>query len=164
MIPTSFKNLNYFLNGLSYHGRVQEVTPPKVEIKTEEDRSGGLDTPVEHDMGTNVLIGEFSASHYDAEIAKTFGKPGQTHVFKGTYVDLSKAENNVTITMTGMTKAIDPGSWKSGSNAPCKATTTCVYYKLEINGAVIHEIDALNMVRIIDGVDQLAAQRAALGI
>lgn len=38
------------------------------------------------------------------------------------------------------------------------------YYKLEIDGRVMFEIDPVNCVRVIDGVDQLAAERAALGI
>lgn len=38
------------------------------------------------------------------------------------------------------------------------------YYKLEIDGRVIYEIDALGMKRVINGVDQLAAQRTALGL
>ena len=31
-------------------------------------------------------------------------------------------------------------------------------------GNVIYEIDPVNMVRVVDGKDQLAAQRSALGI
>ena len=38
------------------------------------------------------------------------------------------------------------------------------YYKLEIGGETIHEIDAENMKRVINGVDQLEKRRAALGL
>lgn len=38
------------------------------------------------------------------------------------------------------------------------------YYKLEVDGRLVYEIDALGMKRVIDGVDQLASQRAALGL
>lgn len=37
-------------------------------------------------------------------------------------------------------------------------------YRLEIDGRIVHDIDAERMVRVVDGVDQLAGQRAALGI
>ena len=39
------------------------------------------------------------------------------------------------------------------------------YYNLEIpEGQIVHAIDIENMKRIIDGVDQLAEMRAALGL
>lgn len=38
------------------------------------------------------------------------------------------------------------------------------FYKLEVDGRPVYEIDALGMKRVINGVDQLAAQRAALGL
>ena len=38
------------------------------------------------------------------------------------------------------------------------------YYKMQHGDQVVHEIDAENMVRIINGVDILAAARNALGI
>ena len=45
-----------------------------------------------------------------------------------------------------------------------KVTVSCKYYKLEMDGQVVHEIDIENMTRIIDGVDYLAEARAAIGI
>ena len=38
------------------------------------------------------------------------------------------------------------------------------YYKLEVDGSVIYEIDIINSIRVIDGVDQLAKMREQLGI
>ena len=38
------------------------------------------------------------------------------------------------------------------------------YYRFEHGGEVLHEIDVDNMIRIVDGTDRLAEQRAALGI
>ena len=38
------------------------------------------------------------------------------------------------------------------------------YYRFVHDGDVIHEIDMDNMVRIVNGVDQLEAQRQALAI
>ena len=43
-------------------------------------------------------------------------------------------------------------------------TTTCSYYKLTVDGAEIIEIDLLNFIEKIDGVDMLDKQRSALGI
>jgi P2 family phage contractile tail tube protein len=35
------KNFNLFVDGRGYAGRAEEVTPPKLTIKTEELRAGG---------------------------------------------------------------------------------------------------------------------------
>jgi P2 family phage contractile tail tube protein len=37
-------------------------------------------------------------------------------------------------------------------------------YRYEQNGATIHDIDVVNMKRIINGVDRLAKIRAAIGL
>ena len=59
---------------------------------------------------------------------------------------------------------VDWGDWKPGEQAALKLKAEVRYYKLEHDGAVVHEIDADNMVRIVNGTDRLEAQRAALGI
>jgi hypothetical protein len=70
----------------------------------------------------------------------------------------------VLIQLQGILKEVDPGSWKPGDKATLKATVACRYYKQVINGVTVHEIDVPNMLRIINGVDQLARTRANLGM
>lgn len=164
MIPRIFRNLNAFINGGSYAGKVSECTPPSLKLKTEEGRYGGMDVPIEHDMGMETLIANLTLPEYNTAMAKTFGKDGTNIVMRGAYQDEAKNTSAVVITLTGMTKELDSDPWKPGQKAEYKGVFTCTYYKLEIDGATIHEIDPANMIRIIDGVDQLAAQRTALGI
>ena len=59
---------------------------------------------------------------------------------------------------------VDPGEWAAGSKAEFKYAVDVTYYKLEIDGRVMFEIDPINCVRVIDGVDQLADVRNALGL
>ena len=56
------------------------------------------------------------------------------------------------------------GSWKAGDKAEAKFTLAPSYYKLEVGGQVVYEIDPVGMVRIINGNDELAAERAAIGL
>lgn len=67
-------------------------------------------------------------------------------------------------TCRGLVKEIDYGDWKPGEKAELKAMMAVRRYRLELDGETIHDIDVDNMVRIVDGTDQLAAQRQALGI
>jgi len=61
-------------------------------------------------------------------------------------------------------KQLDPGTSQSGNKTSLKVMMTLTYYKLQHGSRVVQEIDAVNMIHVIDGVDRLAQQRAALGI
>ena len=54
--------------------------------------------------------------------------------------------------------------WKAGDKAEVKHAIGVTYYKLEVGGVVIYEIDPVGMRRVINGVDQLAGQRNDLGL
>ena len=55
MIPKILKNFNLFIDGRGYAGKCDEVNPPKLNIKSEEYRAGGLDAPIPIDMGMEKL-------------------------------------------------------------------------------------------------------------
>lgn len=49
MIPETTANLNLFVDGVSFRGDVPSLTLPKLTLKMEEHRPGGMDMPVEMD-------------------------------------------------------------------------------------------------------------------
>jgi P2 family phage contractile tail tube protein len=165
MIPKVLKNINLFVNGTSYLGRVAELTLPKLTLKTEEARFGGMDAPVSIDMGMEALTAEMTVAGQDALIAGLFGYDYMQFTFRGAFQD-QNATMSVVATMTGKIKENDPGTWKPGDQASgqLKCTIAVNAYTLQVNGITVHEIDVENMKRIIAGVDQLATQRAALGL
>jgi len=44
------------------------------------------------------------------------------------------------------------------------ARPSLTYYREVHDGRTINEIDVINMIRVIDGVDQLAEHRANIGL
>ncbi|RDD35001.1 phage major tail tube protein [Wolbachia endosymbiont of Cylisticus convexus] len=70
----------------------------------------------------------------------------------------------VIINLRGIFKEFDFGSWKPAEKATLKCTVAAHYYKLTIGGNELIEIDAENMIRKINGVDQMALLQAILGI
>ena len=70
----------------------------------------------------------------------------------------------IVINATGHIKEFDPGSFEAGAVTEAAFTMGLRYYRLELDGGVIQEVDVENMVRVINGVDQLRSQRAAIGI
>ncbi|MGZ4953587.1 MAG: phage major tail tube protein [Methylobacter sp.] len=167
MLNDILKNLNLFVDGRGYAGNVEELSPPKLTMKTEEFRNGGMDAPVEVEMGMEKLEASFSLTKYDAEVLKIFGlAPGNTKpmTFRGSLSGEDGVEKAVVIQMQGMLKEMDPGSWKPGDKASLKGTVALRYYKHTIGTEVVHEIDVPNMIRIVNGVDQLAVTRKNLGM
>ncbi|BET34742.1 hypothetical protein wCIFem_11920 [Wolbachia pipientis] len=50
MLPKILKNFNVFVDGRGYAGKIDEITLPKLTIKTEEYRAGGMDITVNIDI------------------------------------------------------------------------------------------------------------------
>ena len=166
-IPDILRNINLFVDGRGYVGKIDELTPPKLTIKTEEHRAGGMDVPVEIDMGMEKLECDFTLAGTDAGALKSWGLGSSEPVpltFRGAVQDGDGVVRAVVMRMRGIIREADFGTWKPGEKAPLKVMVALRYYKLEIAEEVIHEIDAENMIRIVDGTDQLEAQREALGI
>lgn len=160
------KYFNLFVTGRGFAGRVDEVTEPKLTIKTEEDRGGGMDAPRGIDMGMEKIELGFTIPEFDPAIYTRFG------LLDGNAVDVqlrqSLADDTTVvpkiITARGMYTELDGGGSKAGERGALKASVWCRYYKLQIGGQTLIEIDVDNMKRLINGVDQLAAHRAALGL
>ena len=167
MLNDILKNMNLFVDGRGYAGNVEELTPPKLTLKTEEFRNGGMDAPVEVEIGMEKLEASFSLTQYSADVLKLFGlAPGNTKelTFRGSVAGEDGVEKPVIVNMTGMLKEADLGSWKPGDKATLKGMVAVRYYKHTVDGEVVHEIDVPNMIRIIGGVDQLAKTRQNLGL
>lgn len=160
------KNFNLFVDGRGYAGRAEEVSPPKLSIKTEELRAGGMDAPISIDMGMEKLEASFSLVEYDPEILKQFGVVSCNAVqltLRGALTD-DETTSPMIIKLQGMFTEVDMGKFKAGDRATMQCTVACRYYSLEIDGQKVVEIDIDNMTRIIDGTDTLAEIRSALGL
>lgn len=167
MIPMKLKNMNMFIVAQGFAGKVSECSLPKVNAKTEEHRGGGMDVPVEFDMGLEALVGSFTLAEYSPAVLKRFGLVSGNSVdiiMRGYSEDERGGQQTIVAEMRGRLKGQDMGSWKPGEAAELKGEIACLFYSLKINGEEIYFIDAVNMVRRIGGKDQLKAQREALGM
>lgn len=161
------KNINLFVDGRGYAGQIAEFNAPKLTLQTEDFRAGGMDLPVKVTMGMEPLTCDFSLQAYDRDVLALFG------VVEGATVPLVAREalesfdgavTPVVHTMRGKITGIDPGTSKPGELPLLKIDLALTYYKMQHGDKVVHEIDAENMVRSINGSDALAAIRGALGM
>jgi P2 family phage contractile tail tube protein len=161
------KNLNCFVDGRGHAGEVEEFNAPKMAIKVEEFRAGGMNAPIDLDMGMEKLEADFSLVKYSADVLALFGMAAGNSVplvFREALESHDGTVTPVVHTMLGRIREVDPGTSKAGDKPSLKFSLTLTYYKLQHGARVLQEIDVVNMVHVIDGVDRLAAQRAALGI
>lgn len=165
--PKVMKNLNLFIDGRGYAGRIDEIELPKLAIKTEEHRAGGMDLPIELDLGMEKLEANMTLSDFDSEVFKLFGLVGNqsiAYTIRGAIQAQGEPSQAVIINLRGGWKELDAGTWKPGDKSSVKATVTANYYKLSIDGTAVVEIDAINLVRTINGVDQMAKIRSDIGL
>lgn len=110
---------------------------------------------------------EFTLTRFDRESLALFGlAQGQTVplTVRGAIESDSGGLLSVIVNLQGFVREVDFGNWQPGEKATLKLMIALRYYKLTHGTSVIHEIDIPNMVRTINGVDQLALTRSALGL
>ena len=166
MIPKILKNFNAFVDGRGYAGRVDEVVLPKLTVKTEEHRAGGMDAPVEIDMGMEKLECELTFAEYDIELFRLFGLVDGNSVavtLRGAMQADGDAEK-IVVNLQGSFRELDSGTWKAGDKATLKCMMAVRTYKLAIDGDEVVNIDVDNMTRIINGDDEMESIRDAIGI
>jgi P2 family phage contractile tail tube protein len=168
MLPKILKNFAVFVDGRGYAGKVEEITLPKLTVKTEEYRAGGMDVPIAIDMGMEKLETDMTFSDYDSELFKLFGIISGNLValtLRGALQEPDKTDAiPVVLHLRGTIRELDFGTWKAAEKATLKMAMDLRVYKLTYNNADVIEIDAENMIRKINGTDQLATFRTALGL
>lgn len=161
------KNFNLFVDGRGYAGQGEEYTPPVLQIKQEEWRGAGMDAPEQIDMGMEAIETSFNLLSYDPNILGLFGlvPGGQVGVIiRGALQGPAGVVTPVQHIMRGKVSTMDSGSWKPGEKPMLSCTMSLHFYSLIHGGREIHTIDIRNYIRRINGVDQLAGMRAALGV
>ena len=166
-LPKKIKNFILFNEGNSYLGEVPEVQLPKLSRKTEDYRAGGMGGPVKLDFGMEGIELEWTAAGYLRDVFAQWGTLKHDGVmlrFTGAAQAEDEAVMAIEVIARGRHTEIDPGKSKAGDNTEIKIKTALSYYKLSIDGQAVIEIDLVNLVEVVDGVDRLQAIRQALGI
>lgn len=163
-IPKIIKGFNLFINGTTFAGICDEVTPPELTTKDEDHRGGGMFAPVSIEMGLEGLEMNAKFAEHSPGIATTFG------LFNGNGVAITlraAASDDATVApiviqATGRCSKQAFGTLKEGDKTLMELTFKLRYYRLEWDGKEQIEVDILRGVWRIDGVDQYLTRRNAL--
>lgn len=169
-LPSKLKHMGLFNDGISYIGQVKTVTLPPLARKLESYRGGGMNGPVKIDFGMSDdgIQLEWTLGGIELTVIRQFGITTASGVqlrFAGSYQQDDTGEVvAVEIVVRGRHEEINLGDAEPGEDTEVSVVTTCTYYKLVIAGNTEIEIDLLNFVEIVNGVDRLAEHRKAIGL
>lgn len=168
MTPRILKNFNTFVNGRGKAGVVEKIELPELDFTQEAYRAGGMDAETEVDMGQKAMTAKFTFCDIEPADLSLVGIINGNSVrttSRGAYVrDSDGTTVAVVCELAGKFKKVSMEGWESGKKANQDYEMAVNYYRLNVAGQDIVEIDVINMVRRIGGVDQLAAVRAAIGL
>lgn len=166
-LPAKLKNWNVFANGEDYAGVAAEITLPKLAEKVEQWRGAGMLAEVDVGMGLEKLELEHKYGGLVLGILRQFGAVGVGSSmirFVGAYQeDVAGGVAAAELVVRGKHVEIDPGSAKTGDDTEWTVKSTLVYLRWRVNGRTEVEIDVINNIFIVDGIDRMVEIRAALG-
>lgn len=170
-MPRKLKHMNVFINGYNYQGVAKSITLPKLTRKLENYRGAGMNgsAPVDLGLDDDALSAEVSLGGFPDEVIwELYGATSASAMpvrFAGSYQRDDTGETvPVEVEMRGRQKELDSGEAKMGEDTESKVSLVCTYYKLTMNGKELVEIDTINMVEKVNGVDRLAEHRRNVGL
>lgn len=167
-LPQQLKNFALFVDGESYVGQITEVNLPKLSRKTEAYRAGGMNGPVDVALGMEGLELKWTAAGYIKSMLTQWGNTSTGGVLLRFAGALQAADStgvtSLEVTVRGFHKEMDPGKAEAGGKTEIQVVSSLSYYKLELNKQPIIEIDFVNMIEIVNGVDLMAGIKEAIGL
>jgi P2 family phage contractile tail tube protein len=127
-----------------------------------------MDGAVGVDMGQENLEMELTAGGFIRQALEQYGSikvDGVPLRFAGAYQQDDTCEMAaVEVFARGRWQEIDSGNAKPGEETEFKLKARLSYYRLAVNGQNLIEIDLLNFIFVVNGVDMLEEQRRAIGL
>lgn len=162
-------NANVYLDGNSLLGRAEEVKLPTIKSKMAEHKALGMVGTVEFFAGLEKMEATIKWASLYADVMKKAANPTKTVQLQirgslETQTGQGRiAEVPVVVMLTATFKSIPMGTFKQHENAEFETELTVYYAKMSINGVDIFEVDALENIYKVDGIDILATYRGNIG-
>ena len=162
-IPEKINDLNTYLDGNKMIGVAASVTLPEVKMKTSTVSGAGIngeiDSPtigqfesMEQEIDFNVLyssamdmLSPLSVVNLTLRAAQQVYDKTGGYAFKG-----------LRVVEMGRVKTFNPGKVEKGEGMEAKVTLELTYLLVENDGSPLLEVDKLNGVYKVNGVDMLA--------
>jgi uncharacterized protein len=159
-LSRELKNMTVWAEGDNLLGRVKEFEEPKLALVTDDVRNGGMLGSVTVDRGLDKMTASILAAGLEVLLTRYFGTTdigGVSLRLVGAYqADDGDKPDAVEIYCNGRWTEIDHGKAAPKDGTEHKYTSSLVYYRRVVNGVTEIEIDMLNGIFIVGGVDRYA--------
>lgn len=162
--PRQIRNFNAFVDGVSYFGLAVEAKLPDVKINTQAYRGAGMEGPVGVDMGLEAMTAEATFHEWAVPLMGQLGRVGRLVLRPAAMGEGDFEADAIIATIGGLFRASEFGGLKAGEAASLKLICDVRQFRLEHNDRVVYDIDLEIGRRVIDGVDQTAGLRRAMGL
>ena len=165
-IPEKLVNYNVYLGSEKLVGLAAEVTLPNLEAMSETISGAGIlgeyDSPTPGHFGSLSIELTFRVL-FDKSF-KLLNPSGETLIFRASQQHYDVASGQIShrglkVTVKTLPKGVDLGKLAVGGATETKNTLEILYIKIEENGQTLLELDKLNFIYIVNGVDILANVR-----
>lgn len=169
MNPKLVKDFHTFVDGRSYTGLVQDVEPPKLVRKCEEVLNGGMIAAIDVPMHLEKLEMSFTTNEHNKNLLLLYGVASGSGVLLRLRLAVENCDPGaqaepVEYVVRGIIREIDPGTVEVGKKSEIKYQMSLTYFRQSVNDEVVIEIDTLNYVFIVGGIDIYASRRRALAL
>ncbi len=171
-LPNVLKDANVYIDGADFLGKA-EIELPKVAQEIVEHEGMGVSGKVEFPLPgiTDKMEGKIKFNSFNGDALKRFYYASQAQQIDawGSVQSYNKQSGTmdefpVRVTIRGFFKEVDLPPFKKAQKDGPEVSYSAVYYKLVVNGEEVVEIDPLNYIYKVGGVDLLEKTRANLGM
>ena len=155
-LPRLFKGHNIFIDGFDLRGQIGDIERPKIALKMEEYRSGGMFGTVKVAQGLEALEMTVTVSGYAAEVLRMFGGTIDSKVIRfvgSVEKDDEVGHKKVEGQGAGRITEIDQGSNSAGENGEIKFKIDLVRYSESLDGKENLYVDVLQNILRVNGTD-----------
>jgi len=163
-------NANVYVNGNSQLGKAEEINLPEINFKQSEHKALGMIGSFELFSGIEKMEASIKWNAFYPDVMREFSDPRKALKLqvRSSLENYNSAglqnELSYVAYITGQPKNFPGGNFKQSDNVEATSKMTVTAYKLEIDGRVVVEYDALANIYSVDGVDMFATYRSNLGI
>ena len=162
-------NANIYMDGNNLLGRAEEIQLPQIKHKMADHKALGMVASAEFFAGIDKLESKIKWNSLYTEVLKKAANPFvavqiQARASLETYNNMGKlAEVPAVAYLSGTFKEFPLGNLKPQENAEYETTISVNYAKLIVGGEEIFEIDVLENIYKVDGIDVLTVYRHNTG-
>lgn len=162
-------NARVYIDGTDFIAKAEEVDLPKVRFKFADTKALGIYAESELPTGLDKMEARIKFNSVYPDFVALAADPFsvRTVIVRAPYQVWTQQGVSKTAPLKaelrGFFKEFDTAKLKRADSAEAEATLSVIYYKLEVDGQDIVEVDTFNNIYKVKGKDILQDYRSAIG-